>query len=799
MAELFKKPSLQATVSPAGWRSVKVATQQAAPSPLIDLAQSLGVASKLGQQVAGLQAFEYKQGVKEGEIAATSADLDEALTSFDTAGEDLVEKGLMPRSQLAGYQVGFRKQTGQREAKFSFNAGLQARLNEVELNPENANFDVIDQIIQEEETNSLERLRQAGGAQLALQGFSEYSSEIKDRFKLQATQLRDKAIQKYSENGHIEDFNADFGPALLEAQTPEQIGILQNNIKGRMDELTSIYKVPRSRVVELLWNGFAKPNIDNLLISEKPQPEKAERVLNSILDIDLTGEKGILGNINREGAKIRDNTVQLRRSIQAAKDKIKKDQEENYRTITNLAGPALTNVLGGETGIPELDAIRTDAVKRLLDDTGGAFDEDTAVIAAELIKNKDADKLLQYMSFYNANEAKREAYGRAVLPLEEMAIKIKTRSTAILPQDDITEAKKNIDRYVEEGGTDIKGFINGGAEISDVAIIEKSVVAYGNTKEVELEANTWFERSEIYPAREDEFESGFNEVIQSLYKNMDKGDVSNMVVREAAPFKERYNKLLKQKQIELKGAPNRDEEIIKAFTEIKEDVIGNFRDIKQAEKNYKESFLEEIQEDERFKVDPLTEITIEEGEEKLKNTVDQYLRYLQERYVSFGLLPGVDEEQRERELVYAVDLDELGKLDIDSRNKAWDKAGVIRSTIEEDTSGDTLDLEDTELLIHRKWGFRNPQEAIDLEIARKETVLRIDFRETPYFETQAMLGDEFDLIRNEWSTYSKLGEAERNLDDFPIFKKWNRAFGVLTKEDINTVGLAQAELLKGIQ
>lgn len=796
MAELFKKPTLQATVSPAGWRSVKVATQQAAPSPLIDLAQSLGVASKVGQQVAGLQAFEYKQGVKEGQIAAASADLDEALTSFDTVGEDLVEKGLMPRSQLAGYQVGFRRQTGQREAKFSFNAGLQARLNEVELNPENANFDVIDQIIQEEETNSLERLRQAGGAQLALQGFSEYSSEIKDRFKIKATELRDKAIQKYSENGHIEDFNADFGPALLEAQTPEQIGILQNNIKGRMDELTSIYKVPRSRVVELFWNGFAKPNIDNLLISEKPQPQKAERVLNSILDIDLTGEKGILGNINREGAKIRDNTVQLRRSIQAAKDKIKKDQEENYRTITNLAGPAFTNVLGGETGIPELDAIRTDAVKRLLDDTEGDFDEDTAVIAAELIKNKDADKLLQYLSFYNANEAKREAYGRAILPLESMVIKIKERSTAILPQNDITEAKKNIDRYVEEGGTDIKGFINGGAEISDVPVINKDVVAYGNTKEVELEANTWFERSEIYPAREDEFESGFNEVIQSLYKNMSKGDVSDMVVREAAPFKERYNKLLKQKQIELKGVPNRDEEIIKAFTEIKEEVIGNFRDIKQAEKNYKESFLEEIREDKRFKVDPLTEITIEEGEGKLRTAVDQYYRYLQQKYLPF--VPD-DVEQRERELVYAVDLDELGKLDIDSRNKAWDKAGVIRSTIEEDTSGDTLDLEDTELLIHRKWGFRNPQEAIDLEIARKETVLRIDFRETPYFETQAMLGEEFDLIRNEWNTYSKLGEAERNLDDFPIFKKWNRAFGVLTKEDINTVGLAQAELLKGIQ
>ena len=41
-----------------------------------------------------------------------------------------------------------------------------------------------------------------------------------------------------------------------------------------MDELTSIYKVPRSRVVELFWNGFAKPNIDNLLFPTKPQPKK---------------------------------------------------------------------------------------------------------------------------------------------------------------------------------------------------------------------------------------------------------------------------------------------------------------------------------------------------------------------------------------------------------------------------------------------------------------------------------------------------------------------------------------------
>jgi hypothetical protein len=758
----------------------------------MDLADALGQVNPALQAYGQVQKFQYEKGLERGEMEAATADLEQSIEGLDATGEKLVEQGLLPRSQLVGYQRAFRRRIGQRQARTTYMNALNSRMEEVTQNLD-SDADIIENILAEERQKITEQL---GGSQFAMQGFADYSESIENNFYTSAAKQRDIATQKYNESLVIEEANQDFGDRVLTAKSPNDRAQLQLDIKNKMDEIAEDGRIPRSRVIELYWNGFAQPNITNLLVGDNPQPDKAELILDSLLDIDLTGKGGKLGNINREGAKIRDNTVQLRRSIQAARDKIEKDQEENYRTITNLAGPALTTVLGGETGIPELDAIRTDAVKRLLDDTGGAFDEDTAVIAAELIKNKDADKLLQYMSFYNANEAKREAYGRAVLPLEEMAIKIKTRSTAILPQDDIKEAFANIDKYTEEGGTDIKGFINGGAGISDSPVINKEVVAYGNTKEVELEANTWFERSEIYPAREDEFESGFNEVIQSLYKNMSKGDVSDMVVREAAPFKERYNKLLKQKQIELKGVPNRDEEIIKAFTEIKEDVIGNFRDIKQAEKNYKESFLEEIQEDERFKVDPLTEITIEEGEEKLRTAVDQYYRYLQQKYLPF--VPD-DVEQRERELVYAVDLDELGKLDIDSRNKAWDKAGVIRSTIEEDTSGDTLDLEDTELLIHRKWGFRNPQEAIDLEVARKEAVLRIDFRETPYFETQAMLGEEFNLIRNEWSTYSKLGEAERNLDDFPIFKKWNRAFGVLTKEDINTVGLAQAELLKGIQ
>ena len=210
-----------------------------------------------------------------------------------------------------------------------------------------------------------------------------------------------------------------------------------------------------SRVVELFWNGFAVPNVNNLLVGDNPQPDKAEKMLDSMLDIDLTGKGGKLGNINREGAQIRSKAVSLRNSIETARNKIKEDDDDNYRDITNLAGPALTSVLGGLTGNVELDNIRVATVQRLLDDTGGSFEEGTA---ESLIRTQDADKLLQLMSFYNNNDTKRAAYGRAILPLNEMAIKIKTRSTAILSKSDTETIKKNIDEYVAEGGDDISDF-----------------------------------------------------------------------------------------------------------------------------------------------------------------------------------------------------------------------------------------------------------------------------------------------------------------------------------------------------
>jgi hypothetical protein len=751
----------------------------------MDLADSLAQFGLITKQYGQIQEFQFQEGAERGAMEASTVDLEQSIEGLDATGEKLVEQGLLPRSQLVGYQRAFRKRIGQRQARTTYFKALNDRLNEVTQNLD-SDADIIDSIIAEEKTKAMEQI---GGSQFALQGFADYSEAIENNFFTNATKKRDRAVQDYNESMVIEDANDTFPNQILEANVEEDYKDFEDNLKTWMEERSLKDRIPRSRMVELIWNGMAKTAVSDLLFQK--QPDKAEKILNAITDVDLTGEGGKLGNINRPNAEIRKETLGFKSQIQQVREAIKADVEFDANDIMTVFNAALHPIVDGPIGIKSVDDASLLAVQAFLEDVG--FKGDIEKESNNLMKSGSPNRLLSYARLYFNNDAKRAAYGLALPKMDFAIVQRKERARASLSRDELGAVEGAIKEGVGRGvkAKDILDSYDPSGPITDPAA--KAIAA---RVELEDKENTWFERSEMYSARENEFESGFSEVIQDLYKNMSSRDVSEMVVRETAPFKERYNKLLKEKQTELKGAPNRDEEIIKAFIKIKEEVIGNFRDIKQAEKNYKESFLEEIQEDKKFKVDPLTEITLEKGEEVFRKTVGTYWRYLQQKYAPFA--PD-NEEQRKQEIIYDVDLDELGKLDIDSRNIAWEKAGVIRSTIEEDTSGDTLDLEDTELLIHRKWGFRNPQEAIDLEAARGESVLRIDFRETPYFETQVMLSEEFNLIRNEWSTYSKLGETERNLDDFPIFKKWNQAFGVLTKEDINTVGLAQAELLKGIQ
>lgn len=777
MTELFKKPSLQATVSPSGWRSAKVVTQQAAPSPLIDLAQSLGVASKVGQQVAGLQAFEYKQGVKEGQIAAASADLDDALKSFDTVGEDLVEKGLMPRSQLAGYQVGFRKQTGQREAKFSLNTALQTRLKEVELNPENGNFDVIDQIIQEEETNSLERLRQAGGAELALQGFSEYSSEIKDRFKIRATELRDKAIQKYSDNGHIEDFNADFGPRLLEAGTPEQLGVLQNDMKSRMDELTSIYKVPRSRVVELFWNGFAVPNINNLLAADNPQPDKAEKMLSTLLDIDLTGKGGKLGNINREGAMIRSKAVDIRNKIEASRRAIDDEEGVRAKDIVNLFMPAASSVMGGFTGRPEIDQYAIESVVDFLKDAG--WDEEYANNRAqELIKNQEIESLKFEGFKYRDNDVTKGAWNAATGSINDFTLRLLQKTNAVMPFSERESALEEVKaEVVKDPKANVKEILTA-KQISDPRVIAQAMELSRDAR-----ANIWFEGTESFRNFDRQFEENLDSIIDAdLFQDVKEAAVRNdLKAGSRALFQEQYMNELRVLQSALKDDPERDVKIAKAIPGIQNDVAERWRDYKNVEKQFREGKLTEIAEDIKEGIEfEAPEIPdLEEAVEDIDTTLNGWLGSIWNA-VTRSSVPDLSVDTLTKQQKEDLILETLGKnpeFTAAGRELAFKQIDFIKTKLEtEEFEGDTT-LQDSVKIMRQFYGFRKPSEI------PAGQAMDFDFRFTPMYDNKSSLTDEATKALEELLIYLP-SAATLDIDDFPTFKLYNETFGINSEAQI---------------
>lgn len=804
MAELFKKPSLQATVSPAGWRSIKVQTQQAPVSPLIDLANTLNVASQVGQQYAGLQAFEYKQGVKEGEIAAASADLDEAIEGLDTAGEQLVEQGLMPRSQLFGYQKGFRKHIGQREAKSSFYAGLQGRLKEVEMNPENGNYDVIDQIITEEETNSLERLRQAGGSELALQGFSEFSSEIKDRFKIQATQNRDKAIQKFNNNMYIEDFNQEFGERLTEATTPEDIATLQSDIKITMDGMTAEGKIPRSEVVEIFFNGFMVPNINNLLVGPNPQPDKAEKVLDSLLDIDLTGKGGKLGNINRERAMIRSKAVELRSRIESARRAVEQDELVKAKDISQLYNAAALSVVRGFTGDFEVDALQRGSVIEFLMDAG--YDQERATEEAEvLIKSQDLSRLGSLGLNYRYDDSKKEAWNAATSSILNFEAALIQKSQMVLPKavadQVITEIgdklEKDADAKVDEM---LATGMGTGAPITD-----PRVKAEANKLSIQAKENLWFEDTDAKTNYDRELSKALDAVIDvELVESFDLDEAAKRTEVKAegrARFEEEYKNKLRSLQRSLVNDPDRDAKIIQEVPKIQQDLTKKWKDFKTLELQFEEGRLKEMMEEEEMPTPPSLP-DLEEAKENIDNVLNTWSDGFFKTYAPSlfsvlelgplgkkGIAAIAEDKSRKLEFrrrLFRTDIPVNAK----DRSKAFMQADYIEAQIKKGAAyEDNEDLKEGLKLIRQFYGYRNPSEI------KPDDASELDFRFTPMYESETALLNESTQAWREITTYQKSPET-LDIDEFPVYKLYNERFGINTVQQLEAFVNTQKAILK---
>jgi len=762
---------------------------RAGTNKALQLADSLKQINPALQAYGQVQEFQFQEGAERGAMEAATADLEASVTELDKTGEKLVEQGLLPRSQLVGYQRAFRERIGQREAKSSYFKNLNDRINEVTQNLE-SDEDIIGTIIAEEREKSLQKL---GGSPLALQGFSKYSDSIDNSFFANATKKRDRAVQDFNEGMVIEDLNQDFGEQLTKATDPESIAQLQLQLKSRLDEVSGLGQIPRSRVIELAWNGFVVPNVNNLLIGEYPQPDKAEQVLDSILDIDLTGTGGKLGNINREGAYIRSKAVELKAKIETVKNAIKEDEELKTADILEKVNPAISDVHGGITGVDILDQAALESVTRVLVDTGQykGKEAEAAELAASLIKNQDVNKLLQYLKLYSLNDSKRDAYGKALPTIDKNSIDMVRRSSALLSQGDLEEVKNNVNEYVEAGGTDVSSFLASGAGVGNNPITDVNAKAYSTKLILDQKANTWFENSETYPDRRDAFESSFFEVLQELDKNKKSTAIRDEVVREAAPFKEEFNKRLKEAQKKLKDEPNREDLILEEFDKIKTSVIDSWRDLKTAEQNYNRGQVKKVK-TKKLDLEELN-ITEEDVQETLEDKVGTWWTNIAQGYLfDFGPRLETTEEERVQSIVYDIDLDELGDATLQSRVKAWSKADLIQGLIDKDEGGDVSQLEDSVLLIRRKWGFRDPSEALKIKG-------EVDYRETPMFTGPTMLLKERDQIKAEWEEYSKLEPQKRDLDNYPIFKKWNEVFGVATEEDIKEIINKQHALLKNQQ
>jgi hypothetical protein len=804
MAEIFKKPSLQATVSPAGWRSIKVATQQAPESPLINLAKSLNVAGKIGQQYAGLEAFEYKQGVKEGQIAAASADLDEAIEGLDAAGEKLVEQGLMPRSQLFGYQKGFRKHIGQREAKANFFGGLQGRLKEVEMNPENGNYDIIDQIMQEEETASIERLRQAGGSELALQGFSEFSSEIKDRFKIQATQNRDKAIQKFNNNMYIEDFNQEFGERLTAATTPEDIATLQSDLKITMDNMTSQGKIPRSQVVELFFNGFMVPNVNNLLVGDDPQPDKAERVLDSLLDIDLTGKGGKLGNINREGAYIRSKAVELRGRIETARRAVEQDEGLKARDIVNLYTPAAQAVAGGLTGDAELDSLQRGAIMQFLMDAG--LSEDEAGEEAEgLIRSQDLARLKSLGLNYRYNDAKRDAWNAATVPILNFETALIQKSQMVLPKAVAEEVIADItSRLEDDAGANVNEMLATGMD-TGAPITDPRVKAEANRLSLQAKQNIWFEGTDAKTNYDRELSKALDAVVDvDLIESFDLEEAAKRTEVKAegrARFEEEYKNKLRSLQRSLVNDPDREAKIIQEIPKIQTEIKERWKDFKTLELEFETGRLKEMMQEEEPPTFPQIP-DLEKAKENIDDVLNSWSDGLFKTYAPslFGILEmgpmgetGIaaiaetkSKQLEFRERLFSADIPVNAK----DRSVAFIQADYIEEQIKEGATYEgNNDLIDGLKLIRQFYGYRNPSEI------KPGDASELDFRFTPMYESEAALLTESTQAWREITTYQKSPETE-DIDKFPVYKLYNETFGINTVQQLQAFVNTQKAVLK---
>jgi hypothetical protein len=766
-------PGIQPTIQRAGQYGIQM--QRAGRNKLMDLADALGQVNPALQAYGQVQKFQYEKGLERGEMEAATADLEASIEGLDVTGEKLVEQGLLPRSQLVGYQRAFRRRIGQRQARTTYMNALNSRMEEVTQNLD-SDADIIENILAEERQKITEQL---GGSQFAMQGFADYSESIENSFYNNAVKQRDRATQEYNESLVIEGANQDFGDRVLTATDPKEVAQLQLDIKNQMDAIAEEGRIPRSRVIELYWNGFAVPNINNLLDSDNPQPDKAEKMLDALLDIDLTGKGGKLGNINREGAYIRSKAVELRNKIEGARRSIEKDEDIKAGDIVDLYMPAATTVMSGLSKNEDIAQMQISEVVDFLKDAG--WDDAYAnKRAMELINSQDVGALRLEGLKYRENDVTKGAWNAATGSIQAFTIGLVQKANAVMSRDEREAVLEDVsDLLAKDPEADVN------KALAAQGVTDPRVKADVIAMSQEAKANLWFEKTETFKDFDREFEGSLDEVVDVTLFSDEEPEVRESLRKASrSTFQEQYRNELRDVQKALKNDPDRDIKITQEAQRIKKEVSGRWLEFKTLEKKFREGRLKEIAEEEPGEYQPPELPELEEATEKIDSVLISWRDSLFTSLSTALGMPEVGETVRARR--------EFLQSDIPIRSKDRSKAFVKADYIKQQLAGDYKDnqaLQEGLLTIRHFYGFRNPSE-ID-----QEMVDDLDFRFTPMYDSEDSLIKEATQARAEIIDYLK-SPAKLDIDDFPIYKLYNEKFGINTVDQLKAFVLTQKEVLK---
>ena len=781
-------PGIQPTIQRAGQYSVGQRRAGAVGrNKLMDLADALGQVNPALQAYGQVQEFQFQEGAERGAMEAATADLETSVTELDKTGEKLVEQGLLPRSQLVGYQRAFRERIGQREAKSSYFKNLNDRINEVTQNLE-GDDDIVSTIIAEEREKSLQKL---GGSPLALQGFSKYSDSIDNSFFANATKKRDRAVQDFNEGMVQEGFNEAFGERVLSASI-DDVDALQKDMKAEMDRITSEGKIPRSRVIELFWGGFASPNIKQLLSGDDPQPDKAEKFLDSVLEIDLTGKGGKLGNINRDGAAIRSSTAIIRNQIEAARDKIEADEDDVSDRIVNEYTIASNAILTGPTGVEETDNRDLREISRQLQHAG--YTEEEAVeIAGQVYSNGDVASYTKYLSKFLDSDVTREAFGKASRSFTPTRLQQGQLASMYLTNRELPEL---IDRFKEmkktaPGMTSYEFLSSGGAGLKGGPITDKKAKALIAEEELKFEKKKWWDASEEKKTADSVFNSRLKTTVEGVYTQnrklqVDRSFVDQLLEPHEVAFKTTYDDLIKEAADSIDpDDPEKRSKMLVKEKEISDRLLGRFQRLQETIKVTNEARK-------RLSATPFDPTSpdfneqLEEAERDIRDLQPFFADMLGEAIFKVGLTAGIttpeddpDVTLAEKDYQFRKSTGAVSPL----RSKALEAADKFEKVLQDEAKM-IEDLDDanapeayktTTKLIRQRFGYRDIDQVPDF----KGTDI-VDWRVTPVVAKEEQLKELGINYRNELEKYYSLPLQEQNIEDpqFSTLRKMRDKFGI---------------------